>query len=127
MTIGHTQAEADAYCKADRMVLFQIDSATTQSAIFQVLNDLLTSGGWDYAFRVDGLRDLTDKNWYYYSYGKAPAFAGLKWYQTSDTIDTHDSLVITNMAYPSTKIIQSEAVDGVPMGDKLNVLCEWKL
>lgn len=125
--LAQTQAEADSYCRAGQMQLFQIDSATTQTAIFQVMYDLLTSGGYNYAFRVDGMRDTTDLKWYYYSYGKAAAFAGLKWYTTSDTIATHDSLVITNMAYPSTKVIQSEAVDGVPLGDKIFVLCEWPL
>lgn len=124
---GMTQDQANAYCKAGMMQLFQIDSATTQTAIFYVLNQLLTQSYYNYAIRVDGLRDTTSGLWYYYSYGKTAAFAGLKWYQKSDTLTTYDSLVITNMAYPSSKVVPSEAVDGVPLGDLLPALCEWPL
>lgn len=123
-----TQPEADAYCKAlgGNGLLFQIDSDDTQDSIFSILDVSLGQQGYQYAFRVDGLRDTADNQWYYYDFGKAPAFAGLKWYMTSDTLVGFDSLVITNMAWPAAKVVQSPAVDGVQNElDKVLVLCQF--
>jgi hypothetical protein len=131
MTTSMTQPEADAACKAGstagkQMLLFQIDSDDTQNSIFAVLDTNLGKNGYNYAFRVDGLRDTADGNWYYYDFGQAPAFAGLKWYFTSDTLTGYDSLVITNMAWPANKLVQSPAVDGIQNElDLVPVLCQY--
>lgn len=129
-----TQAEADALCRAGstagkQMLLFQIDSDDTQTSILNVMDASLGSKGYVYAFRVDGLRDTNDNQWYYYNSGSAtPALATLKWYTTSDTLTGHDSMVITNMAWPAYKTVPSAAIDGIPNdenNDPVLVLCQY--
>jgi hypothetical protein len=130
--IAKTQSEADAACKAGstagtEMKLFQIDSDDTQTAIFAVLEANLGSQGYNYAFRVDGLRDTSDGQWYYHNSGSPePAFSNLKWYMTSDTLEGFDSLAITNMAWPASKVVPSVAVDGIQSdNDLVPVLCQY--
>lgn len=97
ITGTYTQADADSYCRSNNMVLFQIDSDNTQTQLFSFLETNLA--GSNFVFRVDGLRDeVGDNNWYYYSYGKAPAFSGLQWILSSDTKQGLNSLIVTNMA-----------------------------
>lgn len=121
------QAGAAAGCKAGYMYLFQIDSDIVQTTLFAFLDQALSAGGYNFMFRVDGVRDATDKNWYYYSKGtKTPAFAGLKWYISSDTLDGFDSLVVTNLAYPVQKAIAKTAADGVQSNDPSPLyICEY--
>lgn len=123
--LGMTQSDANTYCTAGYMVLFQINNAATQTALFTFLDQIFSASGYSFAFRVDGLRDTTDKNWYYFSYGKAPAFSGLSWYMGSDTLDGLNSLVATNMAYPVQKALPSTLADGVSSSETLPVLCEY--
>lgn len=121
------QAGADAACKAGYMYLFQIDSDAVQTELFSLLDQILSAGGLNFMFRVDGVRDTTDKKWYYYSKGtKTPAFAGIKWYVSSDTLDGFDSMVVTNLAYPVQKAIANTAVDAVQNNDPTPLyLCEY--
>jgi len=121
------QPGADAGCKAGYMYLLQIDSADLQTMLFAILDQALGASGVPFAFRVDGLRDSTDKKWYYYSKGaKVPAFAGLKWYMTSDTLDGSDSLILTNLAYPVQKGLMTSAIDGIPLSENsVMYICEY--
>lgn len=118
------QADADAYCKAEGMKLFQIDSLAVQTSLFAFLEPQLE--GYDVMFRVDGIRDPSDDSWYYYNNGKAPAFNGLDWLQGPDVLAGFDTMMITNMQYPQSKLIQTFKVDGIPASLAINVLCEYQ-
>lgn len=120
----YNQADADAYCKADGMVLLDIDSLEIQSELFAFLEPQMT--GYQVAFRVDGIRESDVGNWYYYSYGKTLAFSGLDWLTTSDTLTGDDTMVITNMAYPMAKVIQTFKVDGLDKSLLFPIICEYK-
>lgn len=124
----YTQSDADAYCKANNMVLFQIDSDNTQQALFAFLTSAVSQ---DAVFRVDGIRDEATAtggtgNWYYYSYGKADAFAGLDWLVGADTLDGLNTMVVTNMAFPLSKAIPTWKVDGLEPTYEFNIICEYK-
>lgn len=119
-----SQADADAYCKAGGMKLFQIDSLELQSVLFAYMEPQLE--GYDFMIRVDGLRDTTDNKWYYYSNGKAPAFGGLEWINGPDVLTGFDSMMITNMQYPQSKIIQTFKVDGISAELQIPIACEYQ-
>lgn len=106
------------------MKLFVIDSANTQTALFKYL--FPTYSSVDTIFRVDGTRDETDGNWYYYSYGKTSAFAGLDWLLTPDTYTGWTTMVVTNLAYPMEKVIPTFKVDGLDVNLLLPFICEYK-
>lgn len=118
------QSDANAYCTSNRMRLFVIDSAATQNSLFAFLKPQMS--GFAVAFRVDGIRDTTDSNWYYFSYGKAPAFAGLSWLQTSATPTGMDNLVVTNTIYPQLTVTQDFYCDGIDVPSLLPFICEFK-
>lgn len=105
------------------MKLFVIDTASTQSALFTYLEPKYPE--FDVYFRVDGIRDETDGNWYYYSYGKSSAFTGLDWLMTVDTLTGWNTLVVTNMAYPMDKIIPTYKVDGLDPTMLFPFICEY--
>ena len=118
------QADADKYCKSGGMKLLQIDSAATQTSIIALLNTNFQ--GQQYYFRVDGLRDESgDNQWYYYNNGKAPAFVGLDWYVSYDTLLGRSSLAVTNSAYPMNKLIPSYKIDGVDPVAIYPCICEF--
>lgn len=124
ITVASNQKEANDYCVAGKMKLFQIDSAAIQDALFDLLRP--TYKGTPTIFRVDGIRDPTDDKWYYYSNGKAPAFAGLSWLQTSDTYQPYYTLMVANMAYPAIKVLDTFKCDGIDADSKWNFICEFK-
>lgn len=124
--IEMTQSQAEAYCKAGGMTLFQIDSAETQAALFKYLQEQLPTT--PAVFRVDGLRDEPDGEWFYYANGKEPAFDGLDWLDPvtkEDTLDGQNSLVVENMAYPMQKYSMTFKVDGLEPSIPFLVICQF--
>lgn len=119
----HDQPSAEEACIAYGMKLFQIDSTAVQTALFGWLEPLLSQ--YLVSARVDGKREA-DQAWYYYSYGRAPAFSGLDWLVDSDTFDGYDTMVATNQAFPAMKVIPTFKVDAVLEAEELTVLCEFK-
>jgi hypothetical protein len=105
------------------MKLFQIDSTAVQDALFDIME--VDLDGFQAYFRIDGLKEK-DGKWYYYSYGRKPAFSELDWLIDMNTFDGMDSLVATNMAYPSSKVIQKFKVDGLYSNLEFNLICEFK-
>lgn len=79
--ISSNLPHADTYaaCASTGMKLFVIDSTITQNEIFRLAKVVYGVGNWD-IIQVDGVKEGSD--WFYYSYGKSPAWTGLKW-QTS--------------------------------------------
>ena len=124
VTIDYGYADAFAYCVANSMKLFIIDSTAVQDALIAMLQiSYAYSNG---AYRVDGLRDETgDNNWYTYGNGKTPAFSGMKWYDTSDTYTGYSSLMVTSMAYPMSKVISTYLVDGITLTTPFSFICEY--
>jgi hypothetical protein len=120
---GKSYTAAKAYCESYSMKLFVIDSDPVQTQLFTYLetkwaNSLMT-------YRVDGVYDTTDNSWYYYSYGKTPAFAGLRWVFSSDTYDPYNYMTISNLAYPMYKISTTFAVDAYDVSQAINFICEY--
>jgi hypothetical protein len=100
-------ADASAGCTAGYMYLFQIDSAEVHTFILMIIEQIFSANGFPAMFRVDGVRDTSDNKWYYYSKGsKTPAYAGLKWLVSSDTLTGSDTMIATNMAYPVIKVFR---------------------
>lgn len=78
-------------CKSYGMKLFVIDTVMTQTLF---LNAIANNYGIAWQFFIDGKRDLTDQNWYYFSSGaKTPAFTGLIWRTSKNTSPTYDCLI----------------------------------
>lgn len=108
------------------MNFFVINSNETQQALFAGITNMLGTG--DYVIRVDGVRDETGGgNWYYYTYGKTLAYAGLDWLIGSDTYDGQSSMIVTNMAYPMSKFIKTPKIDGIEPDQLFPFACEYKL
>ena len=122
VNMTHTQSQAVSYCESNSMKLFQITDATTQN---QIVTSMQTIYGASITFRMDGLRDTSDGNWYYNSYGKTPVFSGLWWLTNSNTFAGSDSLTIGNMAYPNIKFRLTFRMDGVRPNIPLPIVCEY--
>lgn len=106
------------------MKLFVIESAEWQAGLFSILNEVAQDTA--VVLRVDGLKDESgDNNWYYYSNGKQPAFDGLDWLTTSETMAGYDSLTVTNMAFPMEEVLPQFKVDGLPSDYLFYVVCEF--
>jgi len=118
----YTQTKAVQYCKKFGLNLFQIDSEKTQKALAKYFTRELSF--LPLLLRIDGLRDEVDGKWYFYNNGKQPAFEGLNWMFTNDTLTGDNSLVVTNFAYPFLKYKPSVRIDGMSASEKLYVLCE---
>lgn len=118
------QSDANNYCISQGMKLFVIDTAATQKILQNALLQVL-SGPW--VLRIEGLRDEKgDNKWYYSSpVGKTPAFAGLDWITSADTLTGLNTLVITNMAYPMMKYLPYLKIDGLSPTDLFNTICEY--
>lgn len=106
------------------MKFFAIDSSAIQKALFDSLYPLfLYSPAY---FRVDGIRDETNGNWYYNN-GQTLAFSGLEWLISSDTAPGFNTLVVTNMAEPMVKVIPTMKVDGFEANSYIDpfFICEY--
>lgn len=118
------QVDANNYCIGNGMKLFVVNSAAIQTAVFAAL--LAGFGPNPVVLRADGLRDEAgDNKWYFYANGKTPAFTGLSWLTSNDTLPGLNSLVITNMAYPMQKYNPTFKIDGLDSVTAFNVLCEY--
>jgi hypothetical protein len=115
--------DANAYCESYSMKLFVIDSDPVQTQLFTYLETKWATSLMIY--RVDGIYDTTDNSWYYYSYGKTPAFAGLRWVFSSDTYDPYNCMTISNFAYPMSKISATFAVDANDVSEPIYFICEY--
>lgn len=74
---GYSQAGAYKSCEGYGMKLFVIDSTDAQKELFKYSSILFGNGNWVIIW-VDGVKEA-DGKWYYYSYGKTPAWSGLAW------------------------------------------------
>lgn len=121
----YTQPDASTYCTSRGMKLLVINSTVVQSKLFDTLTKAVR--GIPVAFRIDGLRnEKGDGKWYFYSYGKTPAFPGLAWLISNNTLPGYDSLVVSNTASQMKKVRPTFKVDGWKPNYLLNVLCEFK-
>lgn len=121
----YTQSDASTYCTTRGMKLFVINSTFVQTKLFDTLTTLAQRV--PVAFRVDGLRDAArDNKWYFYSYGRTPAFPGLRWLINNDTLPGYNTLVVSNTASSMKKVRPTFTVDGWKPDYLLNVLCEFK-
>lgn len=77
-------SKAYDFCSRYGMKLFVIESANTQTQFLNILakwwSKTTITELW-----IDGERDVSDGNWYYYSYEKTHAFADLIWMNRSAT------------------------------------------
>lgn len=65
-------------CSNRNMKLFVIDATSTETQLYAFLKANYGSSPGPTLW-VDGIKDTTDNQWYYHSYGKTPAFAPLTW------------------------------------------------
>jgi hypothetical protein len=117
-----SQASALAYCESNSMKLFIIDTDVVQNVLFYHVEPTYQSS--NKIFRVDGVRDSGDGNWYYSS-GQTPALATLKWLISSDTYETYDYMMISNTGWPMTKLSPTFSVDGVDSETPFPFICEF--
>lgn len=123
ITTALSQSAADAYCKSHGMQLFVITDAYVQTTLFATLTTM--AAGNPVIFRVDGIRDEPNGDWFNYSYGKAPVFAGLEWLQTLDTLTGYGTMIVENIAYPMMKQMLTWKVDGVDPTTAFPFICEF--
>ena len=106
------------------LYLFQVDSSETQNALF---NTLRQNENAPSTLRIDGLRnEAGDNNWYYYDFGKTPAFSGLAWLSSSNTAPEYCSLVTTNNYRNRGKKPPSYKIDGLQNSTEVAVLCQYE-
>jgi hypothetical protein len=122
VNIAVSQAEAKSYCESNSMKFFIIDSEETQTEIFKYFETLDTNNV-DKVFRIDGERSASDGNWYTSDF--ALVIDQLKWLVSSDTFDTYDFLMISNMAWPLSKIRPTFTVDGIDGETVFPFICEY--
>ena len=101
------------------MVLFQIESEVAQDFILTYMRHIHNEP--ILYIRIDGLRDEgVDNQWYYYAYGKTPAYPDLRWASSANTPAGNNSLIIY-----SESPLNPTFIDGARSSDLLNAMCQY--